>query len=138
MPQISWFTPSLKCFSSDPDSCPSGGDRTHPPRAGPVLLTPVFPPSSFVLPSFARVYIFLSTGKVLLSALSWHSAHTSVSEAVFLMHPWREMYSTSTYSFTILFSPYLYFILVLHGNGIIVPNTVSQDLVKTNEGNYIS
>ena len=109
MPQISWFTPSLKGFSSDPDNCPSVGigpllQSPHPPKAGPVLPTPVFPPSSFVLPSFARVYIFLSTGQVLLSALSWPSACTSVSEAVFLMYPWREMYSMSTYSFTILFS----------------------------------
>ena len=48
------------------------------------------------------------------------------------------MYSMSTYFSAILFSPYLYFIFVLHSNGIIVPNTVSQGLVKTNEGNYIS
>ena len=40
---------------------------------------------------------------VLLSTLSWWSACTSVSEGVFLMHPWREMYSTPTYSSAILF-----------------------------------
>ena len=66
--------------------------------------TPVFPPGSFVLPSFAWFYIFFSSGQRLLSALSWCSACTSVSEGVFLMYPWRETYSTSTYSSTILFS----------------------------------
>ena len=66
--------------------------------------TPVFPPSSFILLSFAWFYIFFSSGQELLSSLSWCSACTSVSEGVFLMHPWREMYSTSTYSSTILFS----------------------------------
>ena len=70
--------------------------------------TPVFPPRSFILPSFAWFYIFFSTGQVLLSALSRCSACTSVSEGVFLMYPWREMYSTSTYSSTILFFPLLF------------------------------
>ena len=49
LPQISCFTLSLKCFSSDSDNCPVVGIRCqlqfpHPPRAGPVLLTVlVFP-----------------------------------------------------------------------------------------------
>ena len=110
LPQISCFTLSLKCFSSDSDTCPSVGNRTPasvpPPtkgRSSPTN-TPVFPPSSFVLLSFAWFCIFFSSGQVLLSALSWCSAYTSVSEGVFLMYPWREMYSTSTYSSTILFS----------------------------------
>ena len=34
----------------------------HLLRAGPVLLTPVFHPSSFILPSFVWVYIFFSIG----------------------------------------------------------------------------
>ena len=76
----------------------------HPPRAGPVLLTLLFHPSSFVLPSSEWFYIFFSSGQVLLSALSWCSECTSVSECVFLMYPWREMYSMSTYSSPILFS----------------------------------
>ena len=38
---------------------------------------------------------------LLLSALIWCSASTSV----FLIYPWREKYSMSTYSSTILFSP---------------------------------
>ena len=66
--------------------------------------TPVFPPSSFILPSFASFYIFFSTCQVLLSTLSWYSACTSVSEDVSLMYLWRKMYSISTYSSTILFS----------------------------------
>ena len=81
--QISCFTLSLKCFSSDSDSCPDVGIRPllqfpHLPRAGPVLLTLLFFPSSFILPSFACFYIFFSSGQVVLSALSWCSACTSV------------------------------------------------------------
>ena len=75
--------------------------------------TPVFPPSSFILPSFAWFDIFFSTGQVLLSALSWCSGCTSVSEGVSLMYPWREMYSTSTYSSTILFLK-----ILIHSNHI--------------------
>ena len=105
LPQISCFTLSLKWFSSASDNCPDVGigpmlQFPHPPRAGPGLLdqnTPVFPPSSFILLSFVWFYIFFSSGQVFLSALSWCSACTSVSQGVFLMYPWREMYSTSTY-----------------------------------------
>ena len=109
LPQISCFNLSLKCFSSDSDHCPDveAGHMLqlpHPPRAGPVLLTLLFHPSSFVLPSSEWFYIFFSSGQVLLSALSWCSECTSVSECVFLMYPWREMYSMSTYSSPILFS----------------------------------
>ena len=110
LPQISRFTLSLKCFSSDPDNCPDVGIRLllqfpHPPRAGPVLLTLLFSPLIPSLLNFVRFYIFFSSGQVLLSTLHWCSACTSVSECVFLMYPWREMYSTSTYSSAILFSP---------------------------------
>ena len=98
--QISCFTLSLKCFSSDSDNCPAVGIRhllqfSRPPRVVPGLLTPVFPPSSFVLPGFAWFYIFFSTGQVLLSAPSWCFACLSVSEGVFLMYLWREVYSMS-------------------------------------------
>ena len=86
------------------------GDQTPasvlPPakgRSSPTI-TPIFSPSSFVLPNFAWFYIFFSSGQVLLSALSWCSACTSVSEGVFLMYLWREMDSMSAYSSTILFS----------------------------------
>ena len=49
LPQISCFTPSLKCFSSDSDSCTDVGIRPllqfpHLLRAGPVLLTLLFLP----------------------------------------------------------------------------------------------
>ena len=55
LPQMSCFTLSLKCFSSDSDNCPAVGigpllQFPHPPRAGPALLTlPFFPlvPSSY-------------------------------------------------------------------------------------------
>ena len=58
LPQISCFTLSLKCFSSDSDNCPDVGIRPllqfpHLLRAGPVLLTllffPLVPSSSQVL-----------------------------------------------------------------------------------------
>ena len=62
LPQISCFTLSLKCFSSDSDSCPDVGlgpllQFPHPPRAGPVLLTLLFFP---LLPSscFGSIYHF--------------------------------------------------------------------------------
>ena len=73
--------------------------------------TPIFPPSSFILPSFAWFYIFFSAGQVLLSALSWCSACTSVFEGVFLIYPWREMYST--YSSPILSSASAHFLIGL-------------------------
>ena len=89
-PQISCSTLSLNCFSSDSDSCPDVGIEpllqfSHLLRAGPILLKLLFfPLVLFILPSFAWVYIFFSTGQVLLSTFSWCSAFTSVSEGVFL------------------------------------------------------
>ena len=49
LPQISYFTLSLKCFSSDSDNCPDVGigpllQFPHLLRAGPVLLTLLFSP----------------------------------------------------------------------------------------------
>ena len=88
---------------------PQCGDRTaasvSPPTEGRSCPTntPAFSPNSFLLLSFSWFYIFFSTGQVFLSALSWCSACTSVSEGVFLMYPWREMYSTSTYTSSIFF-----------------------------------
>ena len=73
---ISCFTLSLKCFSSDSDSCPNVGIRPllqfpHPPRAGAVLLTLLFPlTSSFILLSFVWFYIFFSAGQVFMSPLN--------------------------------------------------------------------
>ena len=111
LPHVSSFILSLKCFSSDSDICPEVGigpllQFLHLLRAGPVLLTLLFPPSSssyWVLHgsiysfSLVRYSCLLSAG--LLYAL--------VSKGVFPMYPWREMYSTSIYSSTILFSPQL-------------------------------
>ena len=49
LPQVSCFTLSLKCFSSDSDSCPSVGIRPllqfpHLLKASPFLLTLLFSP----------------------------------------------------------------------------------------------
>ena len=105
------FSISFINFSSYPDNCPDVGIRpllqTPPCPEGmsSPTNTPVLPPSSFIPPSFACFYIFFSSGQVLLSPFSWYSASTSVSEGVFLTYPWREMYSVSTYSSTILFLP---------------------------------
>ena len=49
LPQISWFTLSLKCFFSGSDSCPSVGigpllQFPHLLRAGSILLTLLFSP----------------------------------------------------------------------------------------------
>ena len=110
MPQISCFTLSLKCFSSASDNCPDVGiglllQFPDSSRAGPVPLTLLFfplVPSSYQWTWFS---IFFSTGHVLLFTLKWYSACISVPEGVFLMYPWTEMYSRSTYSSAILFSP---------------------------------
>ena len=69
LPQISCFTLSFTCFSSDSDSCPSVGigallQFPHLPRAGPVLLTLLFPPpvpSSYRILS-GSIYSFLLVG----------------------------------------------------------------------------
>ena len=45
--------------------------------------TPVFPPLSLILLSFAWFYIFFSTGQVLLSTLSWCFASTSDTEVLY-------------------------------------------------------
>ena len=79
-----WLRQLPWCGDWTPASvAPPAKDRSSPTN------TPVYPPSSFILPSFAWVYMFFSAGRVLLSALSWCSACTSVSEGVFLMYPWE-------------------------------------------------
>ena len=89
----------LPLFGIRPVSVPPPTeDRSSPAN------TPVFSPSSITLLSFAWFYIFFPASEVLLSTLSWCSACSSVSEGIFLMYPWREMYSTSTYSSPIFFS----------------------------------
>ena len=87
---------SLKCFS-DSDSCPNVRDwkpASVPPPAESMSSptnTPLSPAISFILLSFVWFYIFLSTGHVLQSALSWCSACTSVLEGVFLMYPEKDV-----------------------------------------------
>ena len=106
--QISCFTLSLKCFSSDSDDCPEVGigplfQFPHLLRAGPVLLTllffPLVPLSYRVLPGsiysfpLVRYSCLLSAG--VLHALLWLKVYS------WCVHG-REMYSMSTSS--ILFS----------------------------------
>ena len=60
LPQVSCFSLSLKCFSSDSDNCPDVGIGPllrfpHPLRAGSVLLTLPFPPHPTLVPSSYRV-----------------------------------------------------------------------------------
>ena len=90
------------------DWTPASGPRPAVGGSSPTNI-PVFPPSSFILLGFAWVCIFFSTSQVLLSTLSWCSVCTSVSEVIFLVSLWKEMYSTSTYSSAILFSQILSF-----------------------------
>ena len=94
VPQVSCFTLSL-CVPHLTQLPPFGNwtaALVAPPAKGRVSSTntPVFSPSSFILPNFAWLYIFFSSGQVFLSILSWCSACTSVSEGVFLRYPWRE------------------------------------------------
>ena len=112
LPQNSCFTLGIKCFSSDSDSCPDVGigpllQFPHPPRT---TNSPPFPPSSFILPSFAWFYLLFSAvrSSCLLSA---GVLHALLCEGVFLMYLWREMYSMSAYSSAILSSlGYLFFL----------------------------
>ena len=94
-----------------PRQLPQGGDRTPasvpPPIKGwsSLINNPVFFPSrSLILPSFVWFYILFSDGQLLQSSLSWCFANIFVSGDVFLMYPWREMYSISNYSSAVLFS----------------------------------
>ena len=61
-----------------------------------------FSSSSFILPSFVWFCVFFSHGSGTPVLSAGASASTSVSEGVFLMYLWREMYSTFTYSSAIL------------------------------------
>jgi len=72
-----WLRQLPCCGYQTPASVPPPAEGRSSPTN-----TPVFPPSSFILLSFAWFYIFFSTGQVLLSALSWCSVRTSVSEVM--------------------------------------------------------
>ena len=95
-----WLRQLLSCGDWSPASLPPPAKNRSSPAN-----TPVFPPHSFILLNFERFYIFFSSGQALLYALSWCSACTSVSEGVFLMYTWREMYSTSSYSSALVLLP---------------------------------
>ena len=112
LPQISCFTLSLQCFSSGSDDCPDVGigpllQFSHPPRAGPVLLTLLFLP---LLPCPAEIcmvlyILFHWSGTPVCSQLVF-CKHFCV-KGVFPMYPRRKMYSMSTCSSTIVLSPYM-------------------------------
>ena len=97
-----WLRQLPQCGHQTPASVPPLAEGRSSPAN-----SPVYPSSSFVLLSFARLCILFCTGQELLSTLRSSSGHISVSKGVFLMYPWRETYSTATYSSTILFSPSL-------------------------------
>ena len=109
LPQISCFGLSLNCFSSDSDSCQAMGTGPLPQfpyllRAGPVLLTLLFFPLVLCPTKFCVVLYILFHWSSTPVCSQLLSAHTSLFEGVFLIYPWRQMYSTSTYSSAILFS----------------------------------
>ena len=81
-----WLRQLPWCGDRTPASVPQPAQGRFSPSN-----TAVFPRSSFILLSFAWFYIFFSTGQVLLFALIWCSVCTSVSEGIFLMHPWRDV-----------------------------------------------
>ena len=106
LPQISCFTLSLKCSSSDSDNCPDVGigpllQFPHPPRAGPILLTLLFFP---LAPLSYRVLC----GFICTFPMVRYSFRLSAGVPHALLCICGE-YSTSTYSSALLFSPRFYF-----------------------------
>ena len=102
---------SLKCFPSVPVNFPVREGVSSNSGISPLLQLPCtgvrvpscFLSSSFsllfsVLPSYAGIFIVLSVVQGLLLVFSPCSVRIVASVDVFLMHPWREMNSTSTYS----------------------------------------
>ena len=93
---------SLLCFSS-----PAPGCRSRPASSP--------PPSPFFIPSYPVMQgsLVLSSVQDLLLVFSQCSVRIVASIGVFLMHPWREMNSMSSYSSTIL---NLHMILICRGH----------------------
>ena len=83
----------LLCFSS-----PSGAQIPS------CFLSSSFPLLSFILPSYAGIFLVLSGVQGLLLVFSQCSVRIVPSVDVSLMHLWREMNSTSSYSSAILVS----------------------------------
>ena len=116
LPEISCFTLSLYCFSSDSDNCPNVGigpllQFPHPLRVGTVLLTllfsPLVPSSYWVLCS--SIYSFL-----LVRYSCSFSAGVLHALLCLKVHSWcicGEMYSMSTYTSAILFSSIIYYFI---------------------------
>ena len=111
--QISCFTYCLKCFSSDSDSSPDVGigpllQFSHPPRAGPVLVTllffPLVPSSYWVLHDSVYSYPLVRCSCLLSAGVL--CAPLCLKVCSWCIH--GEMYSTSTSSSTILFSLFLF------------------------------
>ena len=102
-PTASSVSLNWSCFSSP----------THRVQVQSCSLSSSFSLSTFILLSFAWIYIFLSSGQGLLHNLSCCSAMSSASEDVFLMHPWREIYSMPNYSSVILSPPKSLTVVVL-------------------------
>ena len=116
LPQVSCFTLSLKCFSSDSNNYLNVGIEpllhfSHPLMAGPVLPTllffPLVPGPYWVL--HGSIYSFPLVRYSCPLSAGVLQAFVCLKVYVFLMCPWREMYSMSTYSSAILFPPTLFF-----------------------------
>ena len=106
---------SLKCFPSVPIEFPVREGVSPNSGISPLLQLPCprvqvlscFLSSSFfflfsVIPSYAGIFIVLSSVQGLLLVFSWCSVRIVASIDIFLIHPWREMHSVSTYSSAIL------------------------------------
>ena len=109
---------SIKCFPSVPVYFPVREGVSPNSGISPLLQLPCpgvqvlsrFLSSSFsllfsVLLSYPGIFIILSNVQGLLLVYSWCSVRIVASVDVFLMHPWREMNSTSSYSSAILTLP---------------------------------
>ena len=117
-PAISSSSESLRCFPSVPTNFPVSEGVF--PDAGTSLLLQLPPgeqvPScflsssfsllSFILPSYAGIFIVLSGVQGLLLVFSQYFVTIVPSIDVFLMHLWREMNSMSSYSSAILKTTY--------------------------------
>ena len=90
---LPWMREPLLCFSS-----------LREVQSWSNFLSSSFPLLSFVLPSYVGIFLVLSGVHGLLLVFSWCSVRIVPSVDVFLMHLWREMSYTPSYSSTILVS----------------------------------
>ena len=119
LPQISCFTLSLKCFSSDSDNCPDAGigpllQFCHQLRAGPVPLTLLFfPPAPFSYRVLrGSINSFHWSGTPVCSQRC--CACTSVSEGVFLMYQWRDVLHVHLLLHHLVLSSLFFFFFNVH------------------------